>query len=91
MKRINLTFAILGLVLSIVTLSCKKETLPGNEPVESSQQDNAIVLLPNEVIIEWSNIAFETADGLSPPVLFSNSLAALSKRPNNDPEFRATR
>src|SRR5882672_5630362 len=53
----------LTLVLSIISTSCKKETLPGNEPVVSSQQDNALVLLPNDVIIEWSNIAFEAAGG----------------------------
>ena len=63
MNRTNQIFVFLGLVLFTATLSCKKETLPGKETVASSQQDNAIALLPNDVIIEWSNIAFEAAGG----------------------------
>jgi hypothetical protein len=63
MNRITKSWVILGLVLSIITLSCKKETLPDNETALSSRNDEAHAqdMLSNKVIIEWNNAAIEAA------------------------------
>jgi len=65
MNRITTTFITLGLVLSIITLSCKKDALSGKETALSSRLDNgnAQDKLSNKVIIEWSNIALQAAGG----------------------------
>jgi hypothetical protein len=65
MNQIIKTFMTLGLVLSIVTSSCKKDAFPGNETATTSQQNDALVFdkLSNKVIIDWSNTSFEAAGG----------------------------
>jgi hypothetical protein len=65
MNRITKALIFLGLVLSIITLSCKKESIPDNEPAFSSRHDDSHNddNLSNKVIIEWSNIAWEAAGG----------------------------
>ena len=73
MNRITKTSVILGLVLSVITLSCKKSS--DNEPILSSRHDDAHAqdMLSNKVIIEWNNVAFEAAGGAAEghPVLAS--------------------
>jgi len=75
MNRIIKIWITLGLVLSIITLSCKKDIRPDNETALSSRHDDgrAQDMLSNKVIIEWSNVAFEAAGGAAEghPVLAS--------------------
>jgi hypothetical protein len=65
MNQITKTLTIMGLVLSIITLSCKKEILPDDATVSSSRSDelSAPDQHSNKVIIEWSNIAWQVAGG----------------------------
>ena len=63
MNRIKTLIAI-GLILSIITLSCKKESLTDTENTSASQnKSDARIRLSNSVIIEWSNTAWEVAGG----------------------------
>jgi len=59
------TLVTLGLVLSIITLSCKKDIQPDKETALLSQHDDELVQdkLSNKVIIEWNRVAFEAAGG----------------------------
>jgi PAP2 superfamily len=65
MNRMTNILVTLGLVLSIITLSCKKDIQPDNETALSSRHDDgrAQDMLSNKVIIEWNNVAFEAAGG----------------------------
>ena len=81
MNRITKIWITLGLVLSIITLSCKKDIQPDNETALSSRHDDgrAQDMLSNKVIIEWSNVAFEAAGGAAEghPVLASRIKAMM--------------
>lgn len=65
MNRITNVLAALGLFFSFIIVSCEKETFPDNasdasgDEIKSLKADN----LPNDIVLEWSNIAFETAGG----------------------------
>lgn len=61
MNRITKTFIVLGFILSITTLSCRKEFLPDGWHGKGHVKD----MLSNEIILEWSNAAFEAAGGAS--------------------------
>jgi len=71
MKQLTKTWLIVGLTLSLFIVSCKKDMLTDNEAASSGQQNNRSaqdmfsdkMRLSNEVIIDWSNIAYETAGG----------------------------
>ena len=71
MKRTIKNWVILVLSLSFITVSCKKDMMPDKNTIPntgnalSGSDDNSLVkdLLPNDVVIEWSNIAYETAGG----------------------------
>lgn len=54
-------FIALGCILSITTLSCRKEFLPDWWHDKGHAKD----MLSNEIILEWSNAAFEAAGGAS--------------------------
>jgi membrane-associated phospholipid phosphatase len=62
MNRITNIFITLGLILSISHVSCKKEIrsndLHGKKEHETDK-------LSNQVILDWSNVAFEAAGGAS--------------------------
>ena len=74
MKRITKTFAALGLFISIINLSCKKEILPDNEASLSKKFTKGHVSdeLSNSIVIDWSNAAFEASGGAAE----ANSLLA---------------
>jgi len=65
MNQITKTLITSALAFSIITLSCKKETLSDSEIASSSRHDDSYSQdkLSNKVIIEWSNTAFEAAGG----------------------------
>jgi membrane-associated phospholipid phosphatase len=75
MNRSIKTWVILGLVLSTITLSCKKEIRPDNETTLSNQNNNVHSndlnngkyndILSNSAIIEWNILAFEAAGGVA--------------------------
>jgi hypothetical protein len=87
MIRITKTWIILVLILSITTLSCKKNINPDNESNLSGRNNNDENneehgkgfhdLLSNRIIIDWNNIAFEAAGGAAEgnPLLASRSNA----------------
>src|SRR4030095_12562043 len=80
MNRMIKISAIIVLFFSMISLSCKKETLRNDKAVSPGQVDEAkISLLPNDVIIEWSNIAFEVAGGAAQghPLLASRNEAMM--------------
>lgn len=61
MNRITKIFIVLGFIVSITTLSCRKEFLPDGWHGKGHVRDT----LSNEIILEWSNAAFEAAGGAS--------------------------
>jgi len=65
MNRMTNFLVTLGLVLSIITLSCKKDIEADNKTALSSRHDDGSAqdMLSNEVIIEWNNVAFKAAGG----------------------------
>jgi len=65
MNQITRTSVIITLFFCITTLSCKKEILTKDNSVTSVQQNDVLLNdnLSNEVILEWSNVAFETLGG----------------------------
>jgi hypothetical protein len=67
MNRITKIFIVLGLIFSIITLSCKKELLNDDNSILSKMhgKGHGDDRLSNEVILDWSNAAFEAAGGAS--------------------------
>ena len=81
MNRFIRTFIISGLFLSVINLSCKKEVLNTDRSNEPAQQKNVNKNdnLSNAIIIEWSNILYETAGGAleGHPLLASRNKAMM--------------
>ena len=61
MNRITRIFIALTFIVSITTLSCRKEFLPDWWHDKGHVNDK----LSNQIILEWSNAAFEAAGGAS--------------------------
>src|SRR4028119_562654 len=59
MNRITRIFIVLTFIVSITTLSCRKEFLPDWWHDKGHVNDK----LSNQIILEWSNAAFEAAGG----------------------------
>jgi hypothetical protein len=64
MNRLLKTWVILGLIISTVTLSCKRDPFPDND---GGVTGHFADLLSNEEVIKWSHIAFEADGGAAEP------------------------
>ena len=65
MKQMSKTWVILGLILSVITLSCKKNILSDNIYGKGDYNGHYKYndVLSNSLIVEWSIVAFEAAGG----------------------------
>ena len=70
MKHLTKTWLILELILSFLVVSCKKDMLSEANTLSNQQDDRSAqdmlsdrMKLSNEVIIDWSNLAYESSGG----------------------------
>ena len=69
MKKINTTLLILGLLGTAINWSCEKSIVPEekNESIDEQKKLRLSDMLSNQIVIDWSLIAFEAVGGAAEP------------------------
>jgi hypothetical protein len=69
MKQINKTLIILAILASAINWSCEKSIVPNekNGSIDEQKKLRASDMLSNQIVIDWSNTAFEAVGGAAEP------------------------
>ena len=69
MKHINRSLIILGLLVSAINWSCEKSIISEEKNVSIDQQKKLRIsdTYSNQIVIDWSNTAFEAVGGAAEP------------------------